>query len=512
MIPTEGIIDLSRERPPDPLTVEVCVIGSGCAGATAARRLAEAGHEVAVIEEGGDFTGPQLTQRGAEMYDQLYMDRGARTTEDASIAVLQGRVLGGGGVINACDVVPPPDGVLEFWKTHFGLTTFAPEALRPSVQRALDDLGASPDRRAPLNEANQLLERGAKALGYRGEAMMDNRGNCIGLGACLIGCPANAKNNPRFVAVPAAAKAGAKFYTRVRAVHVRDAGRDVKQIEVRTLDGKGYHERDAFTVRAKVVILAANAIGSTHLLLRSGVGNEHVGRHVSLQPQLPVTAHFDRRIEAFYGVPQSYAITEFEETSNSEHGLWGFRIEGIMGAPGISASLLPQSGLEGKEVMGRYANIASSLLLAPDDPVGGIAAGASGRPVVRYVQEDNHKARIRKAIKEAARVYLAAGAKEVHVPVVPPVKIASERDFDRVDAIGFAPATASLLSAHQQGGVRFAPSASEGGANPEGLVYGTRGVYVFDSAGYPSSASSHTMTPIIAIAHYLSDALLAKVS
>ena len=72
--------------------------------------------------EGGDFTGRQLNQRDA-MYDQLYMDRGGRATEDLSITVLQGRVLGGGGVINLGDVVPVTDGVLNVWRERFGLAS-----------------------------------------------------------------------------------------------------------------------------------------------------------------------------------------------------------------------------------------------------------------------------------------------------------------------------------------------------------------------------------------------------
>ena len=38
----------------------------------------------------------------------------------------------------------------------------------------------------------------------------------------------------------------------------------------------------------------------------------------------------------------------------------------------------------------------------------------------------------------------------------------------------------------------FQPTDKDGGADPDGQVYGTRGVYVFDSSGFPSSASSHT--------------------
>ncbi|MDH4281910.1 MAG: FAD-dependent oxidoreductase, partial [Myxococcales bacterium] len=75
---TGGITDLSKTAAPEAITAEICVIGSGCGGATAARLLAEAGHEVVVLEEGRDATGAELTQRDAAMYDQLYMDRGGR--------------------------------------------------------------------------------------------------------------------------------------------------------------------------------------------------------------------------------------------------------------------------------------------------------------------------------------------------------------------------------------------------------------------------------------------------
>ena len=109
---TGAILNLSQQAAPEALTTEICIIGSGCGGATAARLLAEAGHEVVVLEEGRDFVQMEHSQRDRDMYDQLYIDRGGRATSDLSVSVLQGRVLGGGGVINACDVVPAPEAVL----------------------------------------------------------------------------------------------------------------------------------------------------------------------------------------------------------------------------------------------------------------------------------------------------------------------------------------------------------------------------------------------------------------
>lgn len=508
-----AILDLSREPAPEGLTTQICVVGSGSAGATAAWDLARAGHEVVVLEEGGDFTGSSLTQRDGRMYDQLYMDRGGRATSDLSVAVLQGRALGGGGVVNACDVVPIPEGVLRHWQRRFGLADFGPSALAPFQARALEDLSASrPGAEDPVlfNRNNRILQRGAAALGWRGEVMLHNRVGCAGIGTCQVGCPIDAKKSPRFVAVPGAIAAGARFLLRARAVRIEGAAGEMKTVQVRTLDPDGYREAGGFSLRARVVILAANAVASAQLLLRSGIGNGHVGRHLSLQPQLPVAAFFDEAVRFFRGIPQSFAVTEFETLDDPEHGWWGFRVEAISGTPGIVASLLPRLGRAGQDDMRRYARTAAALCLLPDEAQGRVEVERSGRLRIHYAFTDEQRRRYRAAARAAARMYLAAGAREVLVPVVPPVSLKSEADLARIDAIPFLPATAPFLSAHQQGGVRLAPSERDGAADPEGRVYGAKDLLVLDSAGYPSSASSHTMAPIISLAHYQAARLAAR--
>ena len=506
---TAGIVNLAGARPAA-RSADVCIIGSGCGGATAARVLSEAGREVVVLEEGPDRTGMQLTQRDAEMYDQLYMDRGGRATDDLAITVLSARVLGGGGVINASDVVPIPAGVLAHWRRAFGLTELTERALAPHVAAALEDLSANRITPAQMNRANRLLEQGARRLRLEGERMMHNRVGCRGMGTCLIGCPVDAKRNPRFVAIPATIRSGATFLTRARAVRIEGATQEIKRVRVRTLDARGYHELGETEVRAPVVIVACNAVATAQLLLRSGIGSAHVGQHLILQPQLPITALFDEPVNAFRGIPQAYAVTEFEREDHPQHGLWGYRIEAVMGTPGIVSTLLPYVGARNAAMMARYPDIAASLLLAPDAPSGRVEVGQQGRPVIHYHHREEHKRRLRDAARTAARIYLAAGATRVVIPSAPAVVIRSEAELNRIDDLSLRPASAPIVSAHQQGTVRLGTSAEEGGADPTGKVFGTREVYVMDSSIFPSSASSHTMTPIITMARYLASQLAAR--
>ena len=193
------------------------------------------------------------------------------------------------------------------------------------------------------------------------------------------------------VALPKAIHAGARVFTRARAVEIRHAGQELKEVRVRALDPLGYHEQGEMVLRAKIVIVAANAIGSAQLLLRSGIGNPQVGRNLMLQPQLPVIALFEERIDAFDLVPQSYAVTEFEREDNEDLGLWGFRIEAIMGTPGIVSTLLPFSGAEAMQEMAQYNRMAASLLLAPDQPSGHVEVERDGRLLIHYTQRQDHQ-------------------------------------------------------------------------------------------------------------------------
>jgi choline dehydrogenase-like flavoprotein len=174
--------------------------------------------------------------------------------------------------------------------------------------------------------------------------------------------------------------------------------------------------------------------------------------------------------------------------------------------------MLPRLGPEGKEQMARYAHLAAALCLTPDEPSGLVEVEASGRLRIHYELAEEQRGRLRAAARAAARAFLAAGAREVVVPTVPPAVVRSEADLAAIDALSLRPCSAPLLSAHQQGGVRMASSARDGAADPDGQVFGTRGVFAFDSSLFPTSASSHTMAPIMTVARMLAEKLHARLT
>ena len=96
--------------------VDVCVIGSGAAGAVIATKLAEAGKSVILLERGGYYDGESMNQREADMLPLLWKNAAANFTANLRIAIAQGSCLGGSTVINdaVCFRIPPL--VVEQWQ------------------------------------------------------------------------------------------------------------------------------------------------------------------------------------------------------------------------------------------------------------------------------------------------------------------------------------------------------------------------------------------------------------
>ncbi len=286
---------------------DVVVIGSGYGGGIASSRLARAGKTVCVLERGeekqpGDYpnTGPGLL---AEVqFDSAIASAGSKTAlldvrYNKDINVVVGCGLGGTSLINAGIGLRPDPSVF--------ITDAWPAELR--VKAVLDDYFArAEDMLKPTFAPSAFLNAGkavalgeaAKKLGKTAtplpvlvnfEPLPNNTNHvgvtqlpCVGCGDCVTGCNYKAKNTVIMNYLPDAKKHSAEIFVlaRVRYLEKADGGWRVCGDGV---DEKG-HET-AFTVTGKVVILAAGALGSAEVLLRSQAKglplSKQVGNHFS---------------------------------------------------------------------------------------------------------------------------------------------------------------------------------------------------------------------------------------
>jgi len=482
------------------------IVGSGAGGAVVAQILAAAGEEVVVLEEGGRFTARDFTQREDEMFPALYRGGGQQLSHDGTINVLQGSCYGGSTVINMADCVPTPPEVYAHWRRLLGITALDERSLEPSLRRVWRRLGVNRIHRAQVNRNNAAVLRGARSLGLSAGVFDHNRTGCIGSGYCLIGCAYDAKKGAHLNYLPAAVEAGAEVYTeaRVERLERSDAGRWVARGDV--VERGSRVARLPLRVEADRVVLAAGAVHSPAILARSGLGRglPQLGRNLSLQPQMGVVAPMDREIELWRGIPQS-AFCDAHDHNTAEAGLGGFRLEGVHGGIAQAAGLIPGFGRAHKEAMAELPRTATALLLVPDRPSGELAwrwrrDGRGVVPTIRYWMRQEWKARLRRGLRHAAELYFAAGAKRVLFPSELFPALESPDDLPRLEHFPIAPHVTYFVSAHVQGTCRMAPDPRRGVVDEDHRVHGIPDLYVVDASVMPTTASTHTMIPIMTLA------------
>ncbi len=280
---------------------DVVVVGSGFGGAVAACRLAQAGQSVLVLERGREWdatTYPSVTGRDW-IFDVNEPERQNGWMDIrwfSDMTVVQGAGVGGGSLIYANVSVPPPRST---FKTGWPAAIDADE-LEPFVERVGEMLEVSTIPPSQRTNRWAFVERGARNLGhserfsslplavqfdpdYKPDALGDpqderhavrrenaaglEQRTCIHLGECDMGCRVQAKNTLDLNYLALATAAGAE----IRPLHM------VQRLERSSAGWRVHYDsiadgtRRAASLEARRVVLAAGSIGSTEIMLRSGL-------------------------------------------------------------------------------------------------------------------------------------------------------------------------------------------------------------------------------------------------
>ena len=488
---------------------DVCVIGSGGGGAVAAAELAAAGRSVVVLEQGHHWTAKDFTQREDEMLPRLFEEAGMRQTADGTVQVLQGRCVGGSTVHNLCYAFRTPAPILRMWREEHGLPELDDEALAASFERVERHLKVQPIREDEVNVLNRIVRAGAEKLGYSGFVTKHNREGCVQAGYCILGCSYDAKQSMLVTYVPRADAAGARIYADARAERIEAEGGRVRRVLGSVLDARG-GRRGSIEVAAPVVVLAAGAVNSPDLLLRSGLGGPQVGRNLHLHPTVTVAGFFDEELHAYRGIPQSYYIDEFIDLERDPHR--GYVLMPIVGFPVLTASLLPGFGREHFRHMRDFSKMAGLLVLLHDRSRGRVESGDSpAQPRITYPLEADDARQLAEGLVHCAEVLFAGGARRVLVPFEPePLLLERGGDLAEITRRGVRQGGISIASTHPQSTCRMASDSSRGVVDAWGEVFDVRGLFVADMSVFPTSLGAPPQITTAALADRTAHHILAR--
>lgn len=487
---------------------EICVVGSGAGGAVAAAELAAGGRDVVLLEQGHHWTARDFTQREEEMLPRLFEDAGMRQTADGGVVILQGRNVGGSTVHNLCYAFRTPDPILALWREEHGLPGLTPEAMAPSFERVERNLKVKPIRDDEVNELNRRIRAGAEKLGYSGFVTKHNREGCVKSGYCILGCSYDAKQSMLVTYVPRADAAGARIYANARSERIHVEGGRVTGVSGHVVDHSG-RALGKIAVRAPVVVLAAGAVNTPDLLLRSQLPDPgaQTGRNLHLHPSVMVAGYFPEPIHAYRGIPQSYYVDQFIDLERDPHS--GYVLMPIAGFPALTAVNLPGFGRSHSRWMQGFDRMGGLLVLLHDRSAGRIEAGsAPGRPTISYALDDHDAKLLAQGLVHCAEVLFAGGAEECLVPFQPePLALRPGDDLGQIVRRGVG--GMQLASTHPQSTCRMGGNPASSVVDGVGQHHAVRGLFVADMSVFPTSLGAPPQITTAALADRTARHILA---
>ena len=253
---------------------DVCVVGSGAAGSVAAAELAASGQNVLIVEAGTEWTGPDYDQHELTGMQRLFRECGTAGTRDLSMSLLAGACIGGGTTVNWQSCFRTPDNVREEWARASGCGFFTTDSFTESLDAVWRRIAAS-TAESEINENNNAICRGAKALGYHWDAIARNSlgCDCDQCGNCMFGCRVGGKQSTVNTYIIDAIRSGARLMAPFTVRSVAQSNGRATGVEGVLRDSDG-HAREVKIIAPRVV-LAAGALESPALLMRSGVRSSH---------------------------------------------------------------------------------------------------------------------------------------------------------------------------------------------------------------------------------------------
>ena len=454
------------------------VIGSGSAGGVLAYNLTRAGASCLLLEAGKHFRKDTFPRQEADASAQLYWGGGLEFSQDARMAFLRGKVVGGGSVVNQALMDRFDQVALDDWRSESGVEFFTPQEMSQAYDLVEEMIALHTFQAHERNRNAELFVKGCEKLGYewhylrraQSDCGFEQGNDCIG---CLGGCHRDSKQSTLVTWIRRAELQGLKVQAETLVERI-EPGKDM--VTVYTRQGGAVEQ---FT--CKNLVLSGGAFGTTHLLFRSGFKPRFpaLGKHFASHPQFMFFGVYDEEVNAHKGMFQSVA------SKDPSFRKRGFKLENVYAGPGTTAMLYGPYGQQHQAFMRNYRYMTCAEVAVRDENMGELKINNKGHLVIDKPLTDQDRRRMQDGTGVLKEILAASGAKQV-----------IESPF--------------YFGLHLMGGCRIGTDAERSVVDPDFRLRGFQNVYVCDSSIFPNAPGINPGLTVMALAQRLSNQLAGE--
>jgi choline dehydrogenase-like flavoprotein len=472
--------------------VDVAIVGSGPGGAVIAHEAAKRGLSTLVLEQGPKVTAQEMHQDEIRMIPRLYKDGGLFLTAEMDMFILQGTCVGGSSVLANMVMMRPPRTVFEHWRSlgaDIDLTR-----LEPYFEEIERELDVRPASESNVSRSSAVFKQAAERLGLTPRYMQKALGACDGCGYCNVACTLGTKRSANTTYLRWAEAEGARILPDARVMKIDHRAGRARSLEVRV--GRG---REPIRVEAKQVVVSAGAIGSSGLLLESGI-KKNVGTRLSFNAGAMVVGQFPFAVDGWDGDQ----MTVFLQGD-------GYVIEATHNPPMSMALTTPGWFGEHSALMRQGHRLGFAGVLVATEPVGRVVHSRPfGHEEVHFKLPQRNLATLQRGIRHVADVMFAAGVERVILPTHKLTSLRNRSECARIADVVCDTRQFSLGSAHPQGGNPWSNDPRVGAVDDALGVHGFDNLFVCDASVFPSCIGVNPIETVLAIAKLASKRIFAR--
>jgi choline dehydrogenase-like flavoprotein len=484
-----------KEKLPDkqPLECDVCIIGSGAAGCVLAYELAKKNKRIVILEKGPHYSIEWIKKMQNDEHEllRLWKNRGIFVSRNYSVNIAQGQCVGGSTMINYGICFEIPDDVLTDWQQNHKVS-ISKDELRAAYKRVGEMIDIRKIDPQEAGKSHVKLKEGCDKLGYSSDWMSK----------CYI--PDKGKQSAYVSYLQKANFENIELFASCTAKEIVVQNKKAVGV-IADFKGNQFDKPKELAVTAERVILSAGPIASSELLLQCNLSNSNgqVGKHLSVHPSSSVVAEFDEELQGDEGYPMAFYCDEF---SIRKKGTPGFVIESVFVPPSQYAIITPSYGHENRDFyLSKYNHAAMAGVLVHDEPNGTVTLNWQKDAVVDYELSKVDQKKMTEGLKQAAYLYLKAGATRVITGHIEKTVIENEEQLKLIDQRGAGLGALLMASAHPQGGNRMGDNKLAAVVDSHCCSHEIENLFVCDASVFPTAVGVNPQYTVMAIATLTAD-------